>query len=309
MCSSPILTFGGAQVGWSILGVMAVSTYGVLRIYKRVFRDWQLRAIPAAILEMSAYAAVTGLVVLAIEIISPHLIEIAAVRLISLNLIFAFVFFVAQSRYQLLQQASESLEEVNRELELLNAQAKQELWINRRRIATVLHGPVQAALYASAMRLSQTKRPSKKLLQEVNRDLGEALEALRFKHNEVTSIRSVVREIIDVWSGVCEIYFNLPKAVYDITKNSPNVAESLVEIIREATSNAIKHGGATEIEVNARLADGVIRLEVLNNGKPPTKKEASTGYGTQILNELALSWSLDSVEAKTLFRAEIVASV
>jgi signal transduction histidine kinase len=309
MCSSPILTFGGVQIGSSILGVMAVATYGVLRLYKRVFRNLQLRAIPAAILEMSAYAAVTELVVLAIEILSPHLIEIAAVRLISLNLIFAFVFFVAQSRYQLLQQASQSLEEVNRELELLNAQAKQELWINRRRIATVLHGPVQAALYASAMRLSQTKRPSKKLLQEVNRDLGEALEALRFKQTEVTSIRSVVREIIDVWSGVCEIYFNLPKAIYDITKNSPNLAESFVEIIREATSNAIKHGGATEIEVNARLADGVIRLEVLNNGKPPTKKEASTGYGTQILNELALSWSLDSVEAKTLFRAEIVASV
>jgi nitrate/nitrite-specific signal transduction histidine kinase len=119
----------------------------------------------------------------------------------------------------------------------------------------------------------------------------------------------VVREIIDVWSGVCEIYFNLPKAVYDITKNSPNVAESFVEIIREATSNAIKHGGATEIEVNARLADGVIRLEVLNNGKPPTKKEASTGYGTQILNELALNWSLDSFETKTQFRAEIVAGV
>ncbi len=309
MCSSPILTFGGLQTGSLILATIAVSTYGVLRIFKRIFRNSKLRAIPAALLEMSAYALATLIVTLVIAIENPSLLEISTVRLASLNLIFAFVFFLAQSRYQLLQQSSQSLEEVNRELELLNAQAKQELWINRRRIATVLHGPVQAALYASAIRLSQTKRPSKKLLQEVNLDLGEALDALSFRQTEVTSIRTVFREIVDVWSGVCDIYFNVPKNIYDITKRSPNVAESFVEIIREATSNAIKHGGATEIEVSAVLSDGIIKLEVINNGKPPTKKEASTGYGTQILNELALNWNVKTSEDnKTVFTADIVAS-
>jgi len=210
----------------------------------------------------------------------------------------------------LLQQSSKALEEVNRELELLNAQAKQELWINRRRIATVLHGPVQAALYSSAIRLAQAKRPSKKLLQEVNQDLGEALNALRFDQTEITPVRTVIHEIVEAWSGVCEIYFNVPKSVYDITKRHPNAAESFVEIIREATSNAIKHGGATEIEVTAKLSKGLIELQVLNNGKAPTKKEASTGYGTQILNELALNWKLDALgENKVLFSAEVVANI
>jgi signal transduction histidine kinase len=171
----------------------------------------------------------------------------------------------------------------------------------------VLHGPVQAALYASAIRLAQSKRPSKKLLQDVNSDLALALDALSFDKNEATSVRALIREIIDVWSGVCEIDFNVPKAVYDLTKRNSNAAESFVEIIREAISNAIKHGGATEIEVTAKLDKGIIRLSVMNNGKVPTQAEASTGYGTQILNELALAWNLEtSAENKVLFTADIV---
>ena len=310
MCSSPILTFGGLTTGSIVLVVMAGSTFGVLTFFKRRTAKLQLNAIPAVLLVMLSYTLITALVTIAIAIMQPHLLEISGPRLIALNIIFGIVFFAAQSRYQLLQQSSMALEEVNRELELLNSQAKQELWINRRRIATVLHGPVQAALYASAIRLTQAKRPSKKLLQEVNQDLVEALNALRFDQPEITSVRTVIREIIDVWSGVCEIYFNVPKNVYDATKRHPNAAESFVEIIREATSNAIKHGGATEIEVTAKLSNGVIELQVLNNGKAPTKKEASTGYGTQILRELALNWTLDSVgEKKVLFTAEIVANI
>ena len=307
MCSSPMLTFGGPVIGGLVLATLAISTFGILQLSKIITLNLQLRAIPAAALVILSYTIITAVVTTAIALIEPHLLEISEPRLISLNVIFGLVFFAAQSRYQLLQQSSQALEDVNRELELLNAQAKQELWLNRRRIATVLHGPVQAALYASAIRLAQSKRPSKKLLQEINADLGDALDALRFEQTEVTSVRQVVREIIDVWSGVCEIYFNVPKNVYDSLKRSTNAAESFVEVIREAISNAIKHGGATEIEVTARLEKGLIGLQVLNNGKAPTKKEASTGYGTQILTELALGWTLDvTADGRVLFIAEIV---
>lgn len=310
MCSSPVITFGGYKAGLLVLICMAISIFVVLKIAKALSQNLRLRALPSFLIVISVYEIISLLVVGSIFIIDDSLVDIAAARLTSLNLFFGIAFFVAQSRYQLLQQSSAALEEVNLELELLNAQAKQELWHNRRRIATVLHGPVQAALYSSAIRLTQAKRPSKKLLQEVNLELANALAALNFEQNEFTSVRTVIREIIDVWSGVCEIYFNVPKNVYDTLKRNPNAAESFVEITREAVSNAIKHGGATEIEVTAKLARGVISLQVTNNGKKPSKQQASTGYGTQILNELALRWTLDQpVSGKVTFSAEIVANV
>lgn len=310
MCSSPIITISGIETGLVILLVMAVATFGILALVKRLTQGVNLTAVPALLLVLLSYLAVSGVVLFAIAELNNHLLPISVPRLISLNVLFGLSFFVAQSRYQLLQQSSASLEEVNRELELLNAQAKQELWLNRRRIATVLHGPVQAALYASAMRLSQAKKPSKKLLQEINSDLADALKALSFEHSDITSVRTVIREIIDVWAGVCDIYFSLPKSVFDVTKKNPNAAESFVEIIREAVSNAIKHGSATEIEVSAKLESGIIQLQVVNNGKKPNRQQASTGYGTQILNELALAWNLgQSDSGKVAFTAEIVADI
>lgn len=310
MCSSAMITFGGWQFGIPVLVSMALAIFLVLRFGRRISSGLRLSVIPAFAVTMLAYAAIAMLVILSVGLINSELLPIAGPRISSLILIFGFFFFIAQSRYQVLQQANAQLEEVNLELALLNAQAKQELWHNRRRIATVLHGPVQAALYASAIRLAQAKKPTKKLLQEVDADLADVMKALKFEQTEIIPVRDVIREIIEVWSGVCEIYFNIPKAVYDAAKRNSNVAESFVEIIREAISNAIKHGGADEIEVSAKLTRGVISLQVVNNGKAPSEKQASTGYGTQILNELALTWSLTrSASGKTVFTSEIVAAV
>jgi two-component sensor histidine kinase len=123
-------------------------------------------------------------------------------------------------------------------------------------------------------------------------------------------IRNVMIEIIEVWKGVCTIYTSIPKPVHVATTKNLSTAESFTEVVREAVSNAIKHGGADEIEISAKLIGGVIELQVVNNGKPPTLRQASTGYGTQILNELTLSWSLVSTaQNRTEFTAEIVASV
>ena len=123
-------------------------------------------------------------------------------------------------------------------------------------------------------------------------------------------VREVMREMIDLWSGVCTIYTSIPKAVHQITNKHVTAAEAFSEVVREAVSNAVKHGNADEIEITAKLNDGVIDLQVINNGKPPTEKQASTGYGTRILNELTLSWSLREIDfEKTVFTAEIVASV
>lgn len=310
MSSSAMITFGGWQFGTAVLVSMALAIYLVLSFGKKATAGLRLGAIPALAVTLVSYAVISMLVLLSVALISSEFLPIAGPRITSLILIFGFFFFIAQSRYQVLQQATTQLEEVNRELSLLNAQAKQELWHNRRRIATVLHGPVQAALYASAIRLAQAKKPTKKLLQEVDADLSDVMKALKFEQAEMIPVREVISEIIDVWSGVCEIYFNVPKAVYDAAKRNSNVAESFVEIIREAISNAIKHGGATEIEVSAKLNRGVISLQVINNGKSPSAKQAITGYGTQILNELALTWSLTrSAAGKTVFASEIVAAI
>ena len=72
--------------------------------------------------------------------------------------------FAAQFAQLQRKTTTEKLAGVNQQLEILNASLRQELWLNRRRTASVLHGPVQAALFASAMKLSQTAEPTPELV-------------------------------------------------------------------------------------------------------------------------------------------------
>ncbi|MBP6043709.1 MAG: hypothetical protein KA500_04280, partial [Rhodoluna sp.] len=195
--------------------------------------------------------------------------------------------------------------EVNAQLELLNSQARRELWLNRRRIATVLHGPVQAALYASAMRLAQAARPTKKLIQTVNADLESALEVLKFDSLEAPDLKSVLAQIGEVWSGTCEIYLGVSKNVYQITKKNALLSEAVVEVLREGISNAIKHGQATEIDVEAKVSGKLIELSIVNNGKAPVNK-AGNGFGSKLYDELTLAWQLSEMaDGRTKFGATI----
>jgi signal transduction histidine kinase len=304
------IAIAGAVNGLTLVFAMALSALIILRLARYVFSEIELGNFFAAIVHTLAYVLIGATTLTAVYLVDHKLLDQFVSRVFILVIFFGLTFFVGQARHLHLIRANQELQDVNLELEKLNAQAKQEIWINRRRIATVLHGPIQAALYASAIRLAQAKRPSKKLIRDVTEDLSDALKELKFEQTDALPIRKVIQEIIEVWSGVCTIYSTVPKSVHQVTNKNVNAAESFAEVIREAVSNAVKHGGADEIEISAKLVGGVIDLQIVNNGKPPTEKQAITGYGTQILNELTLSWSLAKIgEKKTLFSAEIVAGV
>lgn len=304
------IAIAGPNNGITFAITLGASAWLILNLARYAFRNLEMGTFLAAMLHLLVHALIGLTALAAIYFVEKSLLLQLVARVFILVLIFGLTFFIGQARHLHLLRANEELQLVNTELEKLNAQAKQELWINRRRIATVLHGPIQAALYASAIRLAQARRPNKKLIQEVTDDLNDALKELKFEQSSAMPVREVMREMIDLWSGVCTIYTSIPKAVHQITNKHVTAAEAFSEVVREAVSNAVKHGNADEIEITAKLNDGVIDLQVINNGKPPTEKQASTGYGTRILNELTLSWSLREIDSeKTVFTAEIVASV
>jgi signal transduction histidine kinase len=42
----------------------------------------------------------------------------------------------------------------------------------------------------------------------------------------------------------------------------------IVDIAREAITNAVRHGFATEVHIHADYADGTYRLKITDNGRP-----------------------------------------
>jgi two-component sensor histidine kinase len=75
--------------------------------------------------------------------------------------------------------------------------------------------------------------------------------------------------------------------------------------LREAVSNAIKHGSANEIEIDAKVSNNLILLSIINNGKPAVNSRG-TGFGSKLYSELTHTWKLDKLEdGRTKFSATI----
>ena len=294
-----------AQDAFQALFVVAMVTGLVLEASAFLLRRATAKALTAFLIQLVVFAIAGVASSFALSLINLDADISPAVRLIALTVVIGLAMFIGQIRQTQRYASQKFARDVNEQLELLNSQVRRELWLNRRRIATVLHGPVQAALYASAMRLAQATRPSKKLIQSVNEDLAEALEVLKFESLEKTDLRDVLTQIVDVWSGTCEIYPVISKSVYQAIKKKPLLGEAVAEILREAISNAIKHGESTEIEVDAKISHNLIVLSILNNGRAPVNR-AGNGFGSKLYAELTHTWSLDRVEdGRTKFSATI----
>jgi signal transduction histidine kinase len=287
------------------LALLAAATVVTLELAYFIFRGAQLRPIPALLLQFALFATAGGVAILALSLANLSAGLYPAARIITLTMIIGLAMFIGQIRQTQRYASQQKAREVNEQLELLNSQARRELWLNRRRIATVLHGPVQAALYASAMRLAQSSRPSKKLIQSVNQDLADALEVLKFDSLEETDLRDVIGQITEVWSGTCEIYSNISKAVYQVTKKNPLVGEAVTEVLREAVSNAIKHGSATEIEIDAKVTAKLVVISIVNNGKSAVNSRGN-GFGSKLYSELTHTWQLErTADSRTRFSATV----
>ena len=287
------------------LAIFAVVTYVVLELVSLVLRSVSVSTVAALAIQVVAFtlSGITSSVTIAMANLPSGSYPVG--RIVTLSIIIGVGVFIGQLRQTQRVITQIAAREVNAQLELLNSQARRELWLNRRRIATVLHGPVQAALYASAMRLAQATRPTKKLIQTVNADLESALEVLKFDSLEAPDLKSVLAQIGEVWSGNCEIYLGVSKNVYQITKKNALLSEAVVEVLREGISNAIKHGQATEIDVEAKVSGKLIELSIVNNGKAPVNK-AGNGFGSKLYDELTLAWQLsETADGRTKFGATI----
>jgi signal transduction histidine kinase len=215
--------------------------------------------------------------------------------------------FAAQFAQLQRRATTEKLAAVNLQLEILNASLRQELWLNRRRTASVLHGPVQAALFASAMKLSQEQQPTPALVAEVEKDISAALEKLNNPSNlEGEDISDLLNQIVEIWSDAVDISIDIPDVLETAITKQPLASEALIEISREFITNAIKHGKASHVSLTvSRLDDLRIAIKVVDDGQglPPGAKP---GFGSKLLSELSLVWRQTREGDSTLSYAEIV---
>ena len=191
--------------------------------------------------------------------------------------------------------------------ELMKEQAifEQKLWVFKRSWLFMLHGTVQAALTAALTRLQTFTDNDPYQASLIRADLERAETALRTVPNTDVDFPAAVEELQSAWKGVCAIFVDVDLRAGRALKVNPGTAYCVNEIVKEAIGNAVRHGGASGVQVTiGRDADDVLDIRIQNDGKPVVKK-IKKGIGSRMLDDITIDWTLKSSGKLTTLTARL----
>jgi nitrate/nitrite-specific signal transduction histidine kinase len=204
---------------------------------------------------------------------------------------------------RVLQSLNKSSEQLREELVRLNTAYR----LQQQAIARALHGPIQDALSVASFKLSaaiQNDSATDKLVAELNARISSTIVLLDLQNEELPTLEQSLSDLSEFWEGVATIKWSLSPAVKSTLAKHPVTSATAIELIREASSNAVRHGRAGQIRVKVAVSkdQSKLAITVTNDGALVTLS-TKPGLGTKLLNELALSWSLTSEKGSTVLEA------
>jgi signal transduction histidine kinase len=165
----------------------------------------------------------------------------------------------------------------------------------RREIASILHGPLQGRIAGVVMSLrlldsnSESSEPEKvRRLQEIEELLSTVISDVQelFKVGTHEPEASIILKLINLrrsWEGIAVISWSVQPEVFAAV---PSVSfNALSEVLYEAVSNSVRHGGATSINIIFEVDPKLLTLTVSDNGAG-IKEDLTPGSGLHKISEV-----------------------
>lgn len=201
----------------------------------------------------------------------------------------------------LVYAVNESLTKTNKELEGAVTELRKEVVIlnNQYRllqksISRVLHGPIQEAITASIYRFQSgnDERDESALLEDVRSNLEQSLTLLEDPLEISSNLKTSLSNLVELWDEIVTIEVNISTEDLVRIQQDQFAVYAVIELVREACGNAIRHGAAKNIQVSITTTHdtNMILIVVANDGKPLIEGSKS-GLGSQIFDEICLNWS------------------
>jgi signal transduction histidine kinase len=301
--ASNVITFPDAVLLTSALSLVVI--FLSYKFFQKLLMNLWVPFVLAFLISISV-AVISGVIAnTALGLLGYVLNPTLYIQSISAQVVITLVSFYMQFLRTQRRDAEREMTNVVSELAIMNSQLRQEIWLNRRRIASILHGSVQAALYASAIRLAKSETPSPDEVSAVQEDISAAIKKLESTEG-AENFSEVLEQIKVVWDGALEI--ELPSIGVEIQQKleaNPVASACAAEVVREAVSNAAKHGKAEHVVIALeQTGPYLLGITVTNDGQP-LGDEVVAGYGSSILDEVAFTWQLENRGGYTVLGAAI----
>ncbi len=215
---------------------------------------------------------------------------------------FGVGFAIARAVSQELRQTMADLEQADSQLIWRVARLRLLQWVQGARFARALHGPVQGSIAVAIEQLRERPQDQDRILARLRMSLLQVLDGDEVAATWADGVDRLQRS----WQGVCEVDVTTRSACAQRLDGDPVCREMALEIVTEAVSNAVRHGGATQVSAAMSCEGDRTTLIVQDNGQEATS--GAPGLGTRVLESCALEWSRDRIPGGAILRAVLPAS-
>lgn len=204
------------------------------------------------------------------------------------------VISVSRALQRALVLDAEKLEDLNRDLKWVAARTSSLMWERQRDLSRILHGPVQSALAAAAIRLDLAKdEPTEipRIVEESRANIIAAINEITDGGSQSVEIVEGFSRVVEGWEGVSQVVVGITSGLAEKINADPSCARIVFDIVQEAVANSARHGEAQNV-VATISEDGPQRvsIEVRDDGKGMTDG-LKPGLGTRLLDDCTLEWS------------------
>lgn len=209
----------------------------------------------------------------------------------------AIVGALIRSRVSAQQETAEELRHLTQQLTVQLVRLRQAQWYHQRALSRALHGAMQSAVTAAAIRLDQALADGvvpPHLLEETRASIAEQIDVLGSSADQPDPLDEVMERLRSMWSRVCEVELSADADARRALEQDGILRSTVSEVMTEAMSNSIRHGGARNVTVSMRQpSPGELLLLVEDDGGGHTG-ETSGGLGSRILNDCTSEWTFTS---------------
>lgn len=293
---------GSLLLSLFLLAVVFLATWGSAWLMARL----TARALPRLTLGRRVLLALATPIViaLAVEIVvqvayilpglaanlSPNLID--RLWLALPIVLIAFLILVTRILVEAITTSRRRTRQANADLNWENSRLLNTLGQERRFFATQLHGPIQSAAAASALRLEaqDLEDEGAASLLVAESDLTDAIRALGQGPPGKRNVESDLADLVSTWTGVCAVHCDVSDAVTATLDADWISAGVVMDLLVDAVANAAMHGRAKNVWIRAELIRGdELQVDVINDGDADLGDEQ--GLGSALLDESCIYWT------------------
>jgi signal transduction histidine kinase len=162
----------------------------------------------------------------------------------------------------------------------------------------IIHGKLQSKVISNS--LKEKSGSDDQFIGELKDLITQSLDTTSKNTANPTQIIELVSR---PWSAVIDIQSEIDQSIAKQIL-SPSVTQTVTDVLEEAISNAVKHGGAERVWLVIKAdSSNSLRIQVKNNGAPVGKPKRQS-IGTKLFNQSGI-WSIGNESGLVVFKIQI----